>query len=260
MIHLTNCFYSFDRRLSIYDDNTYILDLYKASMITFFRTTGMKPNMYADTETLKQLKNYYSEGIDISNKTFSHVDDLKIWIHTQNNLDCITIDGDILFSQKLQFPNEYNTKVYFDVQEVKELTPQFDSVNGYTTLRKLFQKYDVASHVENYNYDHHYACNVGILKFNCEKTKNLLIKSYYKIKEYFESNIKNDTSLSDKAIPSIILSQYYWGSICESQNIQKTFLRNFNKYTHLVSYHKFKEKNISKVYEIIKTETQSKLL
>lgn len=262
MITVKNVNYSFDRRISLYDDVDYILDIYKASMITFTRVHGLKPHLYADSKTLKYLKGYYDIGINIDKQNFTYVDDLKVWIHTQHDLSCITMDGDILFSERLQFPNEYNTQVYFEVEETNSgaLNPKNNIYNGYTSLRKIFKKYKIRETLPDYKYNNDSACNVGIIKFSCQETKDKLIQSYYNIRNFYHDNIRGDEEMEEWFIPSIMLTQYYWGSVCKVNNIQTTFLKKFNSYIHLYGAWKYNYGIPEKIREIIKSETQSKLL
>ena len=266
MIDFTNVCFGFDRRIGLYSDINYILDIYKASMTTFCDVgkSGVTPKLYADTETLQYLKGYYGEGkgIDISNKTFTHVDDLKVYIHSNEDLNCITIDGDILFQDTLRFPNQLNTKVYFEIEETeaRSLHPKYDKNNGYETLRRVFKKHNVADFVKDYDYKNTSAYNVGILKFQCQKTKDLLIERYYDIRKYFDNVIAGDEEIESWHIPSIMLTQYYWGSICKKNKIDVTFLKDFNQYTHLYGKWKHAQGVPERIYEIIKSKNKTKLI
>jgi len=255
--------YSFDRRMSLYEDVNYILDIYKASMITFRDiAANIEPVLYADTETLEYLKGYYKEGIDISDKTFEEVDDLKVWIHSVNDLNCVTVDGDILFFSQLVFPNMYNTKVYFEIEETeaRSLHSKYDDKNGYETLRNVFKKYETTKYVDGYDYYNTSAYNVGILKFNCQETKDLLIKKYYEIKKFYQDNIKGDNEILDWHVPSIMLTQYFWGGLCRNNKINVTFLNNFNSYKHLYGKWKFADTIPEKIYGIISKDIERKLI
>jgi hypothetical protein len=121
------------------------------------------------TEEANTIFGIYQFTLDtiFDNIKFDLVDDLKIWIHTQNDLDCITFDGDIILTSRLDFMNEFGYDAIFENKETKKnvLNKEWDSYNGYVTMLEIFEKYNTDKLVKNYTNTNTFSCNVGVIKF-----------------------------------------------------------------------------------------------
>lgn len=250
-------FWSLDTRMNFYSDFEYIVNLYKASM-TRAKALGYKVNFYGDGNVITLFEKEVDTFYDISNFQFSVVDELKLHIHSQHDLSCVTIDGDLILNEHLKFPNIENTHVYFEFPETKNdiLQEKNNIFNGYGDLKRIFKKYNVKQEFEHFNYDNFFACNTGLIKFNNQKTKQLFISEFHKLKQFFNSNIKPVEELDSNysfAIKQIkfILAQYYFGCLSESLNIPIVFLNSYNSYNHFYGNKKFQQSTKDLVNSIL---------
>jgi hypothetical protein len=258
--------YSFDSRMGLYDETSktkttcvsdlkYLYDMYKASMIRA-REFGYKIKLYGDSITISNLKEYIDSSYCIDNIKFDLVDDLKIWIHTQNDLDCITFDGDIILTSRLDFMNDFGYDAIFENKETKKnvLNKEWDSYNGYVTMLEIFEKYNTDKLVKNYTNTNTFSCNVGVIKFNNQSTKDALISGYYEMKNHYLNNIEPiDNLRKKKLIPSLIICQYHFANTIESNKFNVGFLSESNghRYSHWVGGIKFYKVCIQEVYNIL---------
>ena len=145
-------------------------------------------------EVDNKIKYYIAdvENLPFDNIKFDLVDDLKIWIHTQNDLDCITFDGDIILTSRLDFMNEFGYDAIFENKETKKnvLNKEWDSYNGYVTMLEIFEKYNTDKLIKNYTNTNTFSCNVGVIKFNNQSTKDALISGYHEMKNHYLNNIE----------------------------------------------------------------------
>lgn len=267
--------YSFDSRMGLYDENSktktttvsdlkYLYDMYKASMLRA-KKFGYKIRFYGDTNSINTLEEYIDSSYCIDDLKFDLVDDLKIWIHTQNDLNCITFDGDIILNSQLDFMDNLNYDVIFENKETKKtvLNKEWDSYNGYTTMLDIFKKYDTDKIVSNYTNTNNTSCNVGVIKFNNQNTKDVLINGYYEMKEHYLKNIEPTNNLREKKlIPSLIVCQYHFGNKIESNKFNAGFLSTLNKtrYSHWVGGIKFYEVCRNEVYNILSGDEKTSFL
>jgi hypothetical protein len=215
-----------------YDDNDWIMLLYKAA-ITRSKKLGYTIKLYGCDFAYDKLKEVIDEWVDITDEEFILTDDLKIYIHSKEELDCITIDGDIILESKLKLP--------WDCDMVYEITGVVKSKKQTKFQRYLniFKDYDIESNIEYFNYNTSYACSVGILKFNNEEVKKLFISTYYKFREYFIGNIKLDNRLVKKDDPAIIVCEYMFACLLENTEYVGKECNKINDYTHYMSLTKF---------------------
>lgn len=239
-------FWSLDTRMNFYSDAEYIVKLYKASMLRA-KNLGYEINFYGDSTAISLFKNEIDTFYDISDYQFNVVDELKLYIHSQHDLSCVTIDGDLILKEPLKFPEAENTHVYFEFPETKNdiLQEKNNIFNGYGDLKRIFRKYNVKQEFKHFNYDNFFACNTGLIKFNNQTTKQLFISEFHKIKEFFNNNIKPVEELNSSnsfALKQIrfIIAQYYFGCLAESLNIPILFLNNHNSYDHFYGNKKFR--------------------
>lgn len=215
-----------------YDDNDWQMRLYKAAIIRS-KELGYTIKFYGCSFAYDKLKDVIDEYVDISNKEFILTDDLKLYIHSNEDLDCITIDGDIILETKLNLPTDCDM-----IYEIKGVVKS-KSLSKFEHYLNIFKDYDIESNIEYFKYGVHYACSVGILKFNNEDTKNLFIKSYYTFREYFLNNIKSDFRFYKKDDPAIIICEYMFACLLENTKYIGKECNNINNYTHYMSLTKF---------------------
>ena len=92
-----NLTYCFTTKFGKYKNNDYILTFYKLSM-TRAKEFGHTISFYGCKYSIDFLKGYYDNCVDISNKKFELVDDLKLYVHETGDIDTITIDGDLILN------------------------------------------------------------------------------------------------------------------------------------------------------------------
>lgn len=224
--------YSYSTKMGNYDDNDWILLLYKAAIVRS-KELGYTIKLYGCNFTYDKLKDVIDEYVDITNEEFLLTDDLKLFIHSTEGLECITIDGDIILESKLNLPNEC------DVIYERKGVVKAKSQTKFQKYLNIFKKYEVTSNIEYFNYELSYACSVGILKFNNEETKQLFISTYYKFREYFLNNIVTDIELHKKDDPAIIVCEYMFACLLEGTSYIGKECNDINHYTHYMSLTKF---------------------
>jgi len=163
---------------------------------------------------------WYDEDSDIRTKW--HTDKKYIYdmykasmIRANNDLDCITIDGDIILTDKLNMPPSTDD-VWFEYKETKKnaLDKKFDIQNGYHTMIDIFKEADTQKYIPEFSYHNGVAWNVGFIKFNNQKTKDILLNGYYNLKNFYLTKIDNSFEFRKKGIlPSLIVCQYHFGNL-----------------------------------------------
>ena len=224
--------YSYSTKMGNYDDNDWILLLYKAS-ITRSRQLGYTIKLYGCDFAYSKLKDVIDEYVDITNEEFLLTDDLKLFIHSNEELECITIDGDIILESKLNLPTEC------DIIYERNGVVKAKQITKFERYLNVFKDYDVKSNIEYFKYELHYACSVGILKFNNKEVKELFLKTYYKFREYFLNKIKSDNRITKKDDPAIIICEYMFACLLEQTEYIGKECNNINDYTHYMSLTKF---------------------
>jgi hypothetical protein len=224
--------YSYSTKIGNYDDNDWQMLLYRAAIIRS-KQLGYIIKLYGCDFVYDKLKDVIDEYVDITNEEFILTDDLKIYIHSNEGLDCITIDGDIILESKLNLP--YDCDVIYERNGVVKSK----SITKYEKYLDIFKDYDVIDSVKFFKYNTVYSCNVGILKFNNEYVKELFLESYYKLREYFLKNIKSDSRLSHRDNPSLIICEYMFACLLEETDYIGKECNNINDYTHYVYLTKF---------------------
>lgn len=216
-----------------YTDNDWVVIYYRAS-IRIAKKLGYKIKFYGCDFIYNNLKDDIDEFVSIENETFILTDDLKMFIHSNENLDCITIDGDIILDSPLNLPTDCD--VLFETKLLNTRNKKFKK------YIEIFKKYDVINNIKYFDYDGLHASNVGILKFNTQESKNILLESYYNFRKYYLENIEPHENLTNWNDPSIIVCEYYFPKVMEAKGITYKFCKDFNRYTHYASETKFQQK------------------
>ncbi len=224
--------YSFTTKMGNYTDNDWVVIYYKAAMRRA-RSLGYKIKFYGCNFMYENLIDDIDEFVNIEDEEFILTDDLKIFIHQREGLNCVTIDGDIILESKLILPEDCD--VLF---ETKLLNTKNEKFKRYM---EVFKKYNTSNYVNNFDYDGLNACNVGILKFNNLHTKNLLINRYYQFREWYLKTIEPTENLTQWNDPSIVICEYYFARLMDKNNISYKFCREYNNYTHYASELKFQQ-------------------
>ncbi len=248
-----NLFWSYDSRMNLYHDSGYMMDLYRSSMVRA-KSLGYKINFYGDKNAIGYFSRIVDEFYDISDENFGVVDDLKLYIHSQQGLDCVTIDGDLILEERLQFSNFDSVHIYFDFPETKKdiLKEENNIYNGYGDLKRIFEKHRAKDYFPLFNYDNDFACNTGIIKFNNQVTKDLFLSEFKKIQTYFVQSIEplENSGFQMKQI-RFILAQYYYGCLIKNLSIPTSFLSGINRYEHFYGNKKFETRTKYLVYKIL---------
>lgn len=235
--------YSFTTKMGNYTDNNWVVIYYKASILRA-RELGYKIKFYGCNFMYENLIDVIDEFVNIENEEFILTDDLKIFIHQKEGLDCVTIDGDIILESKLVLPEDCD--VLFETKLLNTKNPKF---NRYMDV---FKKYNTSEYINSFDYNGLHACNVGVLKFNNIHTKNLLINRYYEFRKWYLETIEPSENLTQWNDPAIIICEYYFGRLLEKNNISYKFCRDFNDYTHYASELKFQQKFFNHINSIFK--------
>ena len=256
-------FYSFDRKIGVYEEYDYIVDMYRASM-TLAKKHGYEINFYGDSETIESLKDLTNRNVCTDDVKFDVVDDLKLYVHRKEGLDCITVDGDI-FIGKRGLPDMSEGDVWFDMIEDKKNAINFSAIpqNGYLPMLDVFNKYNTGLHFEDYLPDHLIAFNVGFIKFNNYHTKNLFLNRYDQMKEFYLTNIEPYESIfKEGSISSLIVCQFYFGSLAEYHGVDFRLVydkRSKYPYDHYLGPKKYESYTKARV-EYILTDNREPLL
>ena len=224
--------YSYSTKMGNYDDNDWIMRLYKAAIIRS-KQLGYTIKLYGCEFAYDKLKEVVDEWVDISDEEFILTDDLKIYIHSKEGLDCITIDGDIILESNLKLP--WDCDIIYEIKGIVKAK----EVTKFQRYLNIFKDYDIESNIKYFNYNTSYACSVGILKFNNDEIKQLFISTYYKFREYFLKNITSDNRLFKKDDPAIIVCEYMFACLLENTDYIGKECNPINNYTHYMSLTKF---------------------
>lgn len=235
-----NLTYCFSTKFGKYKNNDYILCFYKLSM-TRAKEFGHTVSFYGCEYSINFLKGYYDNFVDISDKNFDLVDDLKLYVHENGDIDTITIDGDLILHSKLTINDSVD--VVYDQKEYLH-TPKWGP--AYNTFIPTLKKYPIEDVIEGFKFNTPFAINVGILKFNNIEVKNLFIKKYKEFKKYYLESIEPiEEFKKNEAFISIIICQFLFGSLITEKNISSSDSRYFenavriNRYAHWIGYSKF---------------------
>jgi hypothetical protein len=234
-----NLTWCFTTKFGKYKNNDYILCFYKLSMIRA-KEFGHTVSFYGCEYSINFLKGYYDNFVDISDKNFDLVDDLKMYVHENGDIDTITIDGDLILNSKLTINDSVD--VVYDQKE--PLNTKWSPI--YNTFIPTLKKYPIEDVIEGFKFNTPFAVNVGILKFNNIEVKNLFIKKYKEFKKYYLESIEPiEEFKKNKTFISIIICQFLFGSLITEKNISsigskwnKNQIRT-NYYSHWYGYTKF---------------------
>jgi len=242
--------YSYSTHMNNYSDNEWVAMYYRAAILKS-KSLGYKIKLYGCDFIYEKLHDVIDEFVNIENLRFSLTDDLKLYIHSIEDLDCITIDGDIILNHRLKLPTTYD--VLFDI---KGQVTHSKKITKYKSHLNLFKKYDIQSEIKYFDLDAEYACNMGILKFNDAKVKKLMIDTYNKFKNYYLVNIEPYEDKQILSDPAIIICEYIFERIINKENINVKFCRDYNNYNHYASHKKFEHEFIQTVNNIIYTNSK----
>lgn len=226
--------YSYSIKIANYRDNEWQMKLFRASMISS-KKLGYAIKLYGCHFTHGNLHDLIDEYIDIEDKDFKLTDDLKLYIHSKEDLDCVTIDGDIILYDKLKLPKDCD--MIYERKGVVLSHKQNTKFKSY--LNEIFKHFDVESNVPYFNHNITYACSVGILKFNNQETKDLFLSSYYNFKKYFIENIEPNIIPVVKCDFAIIICEYLFACLLEGTRYVGKECNEINSYTHYMSSSKF---------------------
>ena len=230
-------------RYTVLDENDHVLDLYKVSMQRA-KHLGHTVKFYGCSYSLEYLKGYYDTSVNVDDLDLIITDDLKIYIHSQEELRAITIDGDIILSKKLKL--EKSADIVFEQKEMFEPDSPWQTESLFKII-DIFKKYSIQSEFNNFSFEPNYLFNVGILQFNNKSVKNLFLDSYYNLREYYLKNIEPTEKLIPQGlIVSTVICQYYFTCLCNRLNIHSGFTNREqeNKYMHLNGHFKFNNKEL----------------
>lgn len=243
-------YYSFDSRLKWFDDDNYILDLYKFTM-----SSAKKLNneiiFYGDTKSINYLDGYYDSSVCIDDVDIRFLDDVKMYIHSKEGLDCITVDGDLLIHKNFETLNgdawfELNWKMTDELQEY------------YKKQLSIFK--NIIPQIKYFESNETEYVNVGLIKFNNQSIKDYFLESYYNIRNlYIKDGVSFKPKYRQEFFPSIVFTQYYFNCIIKNNSWFdiKYFKDHYDSYyTHYVGDFKFG----NEIKEIVKSHIENKLI
>ena len=204
------------------------INWYKLSM-SKARKFGHQVIFYGCNTMLKTLDGYYDRGVDVSNENFRLIDDLKIFIHENEPIDIVTIDGDVVLNKPLEI--DKSVDIVFDQYE------EFDFYTFYKTQLNFFKKNNpnIEKEVKYLNLNYHKACNVGILSFNSENIRDLFINNYFMFSKYFFDNV---LPKGEKPVlrHSCVICQYYMYCLVKYWGLKVSLTKNYsnNDYRHFI--------------------------
>ena len=210
------------------------IDWYKLSM-SRAREFGHQVIFYGCDKMLKALDGYYDKGVDVSNEYFRLIDDLKIFIHENEPIDIVTIDGDVILNKPLVI--DKSVDIVFD---------KYEDLSYYNFYHKQFDFFkknnkNIENEVKYLNFNWDRACNVGVLCFNNEEVRDLFIDYYFKFHKYFFDNVLSEGDEA-KARHSCVVCQYYMYCLVKSYGLKVSLTRNYgdNDYKHYIGESKWR--------------------
>ena len=233
----------------------YIMDLYKASMIRA-KELGHQINFYGDKDSIKILKPYIDGYVvDITSKGFKYIEDLKVFVHSIENLDACYIDGDLILEERLtDLPGD----VWFDFLENRNKLSGKDKTytEGFYQMVSIFDSYDaVKKIVPGWRNNLEFTPNVGLFKFNNNIVKNNYLNTYYNLRSYYQTFIEEENDFG-RFDPSLVIGQYMWGCLNEYHSYDCNFANESFNYTHFWGNLKYTEQAHDKVYSIVNKPPQ----
>jgi len=279
-------YYSFDSRLQgnnaisrIYDGKAdYILDLYKFTM-GLSKELGNEIIFYGDTKSIEYLRGYYDSSVCIDDVDIRFIDDLKMYIHSKEGLDCLTIDGDLVLHKNIE---SNGGDVWFELKrrfDYKKFATNRNVEYMYKYQLAFFRK--IVDKVVDLNFECESYINVGLIKFNNQKVKDYFLDSFYKLRNLYineaytkMNKLKIPSHPNMGPVPSLILTQYNFA--CIEENNPSFDVRYYNDlyvkenpknatykseyYNHFIGDSKWKDTRlINKVYEYISQKESNNL-
>ena len=217
---------------------------FSASMIRS-KQLGYQIKLYGCQTTLDYLNGYYDIGVLVDSNQFVFTDDLKIYIHKNEDLNCITIDGDIILYERLNIPNDCD--IIFD-RRGKIKNKDFNS--KYYKIFNILRNFNIEDDIKYFDFKGVDAFNVGILKFNNSEIKSNMLSSYDTIREYFYKNIY--PIIGDEMDLSVMFCEYYFSRIIKINNISTKYFSESSSYEHYFYNKKFSKKYKNDIEKILK--------
>ena len=162
------------------DDKTdHVLKLYKVAMERA-NDFGHEVKFYGCDYSINFLKGYFSSSVSVENIEFDITDDLKMYIHSKEESNIVTIDGDLILNKKLKINK--NSDVVFE--KIEEVMPNKNtSWSQAPEIFKSLEKYNVYNEFKDFIKGNDTMYNVGILYFKNYKIKKIFLDSFYNIKK-----------------------------------------------------------------------------
>tara|TARA_B100000073_G_scaffold138855_1_gene114138 strand:- start:572 stop:1288 length:717 start_codon:yes stop_codon:yes gene_type:complete len=208
------------------------INWYKLSM-SKAREFGHNIIFYGCNEMLNELDGFYDRGVDVSDKEFGLIDDLKLYVHEKEPIGTVTIDGDLVLNKPLEIDESADMviEMYEEGNAFRYYKPQIEYFKHNKTITE---------DIEYLDFNNKTACNVGILWFKDEKVRDLLINHYKKFRNYyFKTILPKDYQPTIKH--SAIVCQFYFYCLVKSLGIKVSPAKNFgdNDYTHYIGKRKW---------------------
>ena len=200
--------YSFDSRI----DTFQTIEMLKSSMEQS-KTYGYEIVFYGDSNSIDELKDSYDSAVDITHCNFQFRDEIKMYVHSKEDLDCVTIDSNILLGEPIDL--SYASVWFLD----KEHTER------YKEMLEHFHKHGTEYNIHGFKQFSNTFVNMNLLKFNDEGVKEDLLRAYEQLKGFYLEVIEPEETLSEKGWDmSKILSEYYFGCLLEYNEINSAYL------------------------------------
>ena len=216
---LTYSFYPFKSTDTNFTSQYYLASMKRAKKL------GYKIKLYSTYKMYETLKQYTDEFVSIDLEKFLLTDDLKIYIHSKEDINCVTIDGDVILKKALHFDN--SADIIFD-RRGRIHNRKSNSI--FAEYFSALQPYFPEKELKYFDYEGTFSSNVGILKFNNQELKDLLIEEYNSAKNFFYSKIF--PNLYQEVDLAKILCEYYFTRIIEKKQFKASYLSEQEAYIH----------------------------
>lgn len=207
-------YYGFDSRINDFQT----IDMLKVAMKNS-KTYGYEIVFYGDSQSIDDLKEHYDYSVDISECNFQFKDDIKIYIHSNEDIDCITIDANVLIGEPI---DASYASVWFLEREHTE---------SYDDMLEHFSKHGTKYHIQGFKNHSNKFVNTNLISFNDVHVKEDFIERYEILKSFYLDIIEPEETLSEKGWNmSKILSEYYFACLLEENEINSAYLSDDHKF------------------------------
>lgn len=179
------------------------------------------------------------DEIVIVPETFNYtfLADLKFHVIEKEQSPFILIDGDLFIQSELKIDTNCDFAVEYEI------------LPSQPRQYLIYNKYFIDNGIKNiipYWKDYNPSYNLGLIYVNNKEYSKLLVKDYYKVKEFYNNIILPNYDLDQ---PSVTGAQYFFNLFCTHHNLNVDFFKNHNAYTHLAydmkySFDGFKANNL----------------